>query len=324
MKRRLALGALSSGLWSAGRAAQSQSHSIRLGWLLSTIQRSASFYAAFERRLGELGHVDGSNLIIDAVNAEGKVERLAPLAHQLVAHKPDVLFVSGPEPPLKALSEATSSIPIVVCAVDFDPEARGYVTSLSRPGRNITGIYVQQIETTAKRVQLLHELAPSARRIAVLTDLFTADQLEAVRKTAQLLQLQLQVLEMRDYPYDFATLLEQVRAERSDAVLVLMSPRVFPAREALAIEMRKRKLPAVYGLTQYVDAGGLASYGASLDAVFVRAAEYVDKIIKGESPSNMPMEQPREFDLAVNLKTARDLGITVPQSILVSATKVID
>ena len=305
-------------------AARSQPRSIRLGWLLNTSPRSASFNAAFERRLNELGYVEGKNLIIDDVHAEGKVERLAPLARELVARKPDVLFVTGPEAPLKALSEATASIPIVVCAVDFDPEARGYVKSLARPGRNVTGLNVQQIEASGKRLQLLHELSPSARRIAVLADVFTVDQLEAAREAAKLLKLELQVLEMREYPYDFAMLLEQARAARSEAMLVLMSPRVFPGRESLVAEVRKQALPAVYGLTHYVDAGGLASYGASLDALFVRAAEYVDKIIKGESPSNMPMEQPREFDLAVNVKVAKDLGITIPQSILLRATKIID
>jgi putative ABC transport system substrate-binding protein len=322
--RRIANIALGAGLLLLGLAARSQQRPVRVGWLLNTNPRSASFNASFERRLKELGYVERNNLIIDDVYAEGKLERLAPLARELVARKPDVLFVSGPEAPLKALSEATTSIPIVVCAVDFDPQERGYVKSLARPGRNITGLHVQQIEATSKRLQLLHDLSPSARRIAVLADLFTADQLEAARKTAQLLKLDLQVLEMRDYPYDFAMLLDQARAARSEAVLVLMSPRVFPGRESLVAEVRKQRLPAVYGLTHYVDAGGLASYGASLDALFVRAAEYVDKVIKGESPSNIPMEQPREFDLEINLKVAKELGIKIPQSILLRATKVIE
>ncbi len=235
-----------------------------------------------------------------------------------------MLFVSGPEAPLKALSEATRTIPIVVCAVDFDPEATGYVKSLAKPGGNITGVHVQQIEATAKRLELMHHLVPSARRIAVLSDDFTVDQLEAAHKTAKLLKLELHVLQMRNYPYDYAPLLQQARAARSEAMLVLMSPRVFPGRESLVAEARKQALPAVYGLTQYVDAGGLASYGTSLDALFVRAAEYVDKAIKGEPPSTMPIEQPREFDLAVNLTVAKELGIKVPQSVLLRATKIIE
>ena len=322
--RRMAIAALGLSLLLPGIPVRSQQRTVRLGWLLNTNSRSASFNVAFERRLRELGYVDGKNLIIDDVHADGKVERFAPLARELVARKPDVLFVSGPEAPLRALSEATDSIPIVVCAVDFDPQATGYVKSLARPGRNITGVNVQQIEATAKRLELMHDLVPSARRIAVLSDEFTVDQLEAARKTAQFLKLELHVLQMRDYPYDYAPLLNQARAARSEAMLVLMSPRVFPGRESLVVEARKQALPAVYGLTQYVDAGGLASYGASLDALFTRAAEYIDKVIKGEAPSQMPMEQPREFDLAVNLKVAKELGIKVPQSVLLRATKVIE
>ena len=224
---------------------------------------------------------------------------------------------------MKALSEATSSIPIVVCAFDFDPEAKGYVKSLARPGRNITGLNVQQIEATSKRLELLHQLLPSARRIAVLADMFTADQLEAARQTAQLLKLELLVIEMRDYPYDYGPLLGQAHSGRSEAVLVLMSPRIFPGRESLAAEARKQALPAVYGLSQYVEVGGLMSYGASIDAVFVRAAGYVDRVLKGEVPANMPMERPTQFDSAVNLKAAQELGIRIPQSILLRATKVV-
>jgi len=322
--RRMATAVLGVSLLLPGLAVRSQQRPVRLGWLLNTNLRSASFNVAFERRLRELGYVEGKNLIIDDVYAEGKVERFAPLARELVARKPDVLFVSGPEAPLRALSEATQTIPIVICAVDFDPQATGYVKSLARPGRNITGVHVQQIEATAKRLELMHDLVPSARRIAVLSDDFTVDQLEAARKTATLLNLELHVLPMRNYPYDYAPLLNQARAARSDAMLVLMSPRVFPGRESLVAEARKQALPTVYGLTQYVDAGGLASYGASLDALFVRAAEYVDKVIKGEAPASMPMEQPREFDLAVNVKVAKELGIKIPQSVLVRATKVIE
>ena len=199
-----------------GHTASGQQRLFRLGWLLNTNARNASFNVAFERRLKELGYVDGKNLIIDDVYAEGKTERLAPLARELVARKPDLLFVTGPEAPLKAISAATGSIPIIVCAVDFDPEATGYVKSLARPGGNITGLHVQQIEATAKRLELLHDLLPSARRIAVLADIFTPDQLETARKTAQMLKLELHVLEMRDYPYDYSALLVKARVSASD------------------------------------------------------------------------------------------------------------
>ncbi len=323
IKRRVANAVLGFGLWMPGEAARSQSRLPRLGWLVNNNPRNTSFNAAFERRLADLGYADGKSIVIDAAFAEGTPQRLAPLARELVARKPDVLFVSGPEAPLKALSEATSTIPIVVCAFDFDPEAKGYVKTLAQPGRNITGLNVQQIEATSKRLELLHHLLPSAHRIAVLADMFTADQLEAARHTAQLLKLELLVLEMRDYPYDYGPLLAQAHSARSEAVLVLMSPRVFPGRESLAAEARKQALPAVYGLSQYVEVGGLMSYGASIDAVFARAAGYVDRVLKGEVPANMPMERPTQFELAVNLKAAKELGIRVPQSILLRATQVV-
>jgi len=295
-----------------------------LGWLLGSSPRTETFNAAFERRLKDLGYVDGKTLIIDSVFAEGRPERLAPLARELVSRKPDVLYVNGPEANLKAMSDATDSIPIVVCAVDFDPEAKGFVKSLARPGRNITGIHVQQIEATAKRLELLRDLLPSARRIAVLSDVFTKDQLEAAHKAAQIQKVELDVLELRDYPYDYAPLVSQARSAQSDAMLVLMSPWVFPGRESLVAELRKQALPAVFGLSQYVDAGRLASFGASIDAFFERAALYVDKIIRGDSPSNLPMEQPTQFDLVINLRLARELGIRVPQAVLLRATRIIE
>ena len=322
--RRIATGAVALGLMLPGLAARGQQRPARLGWLSGTNPRSSSFYVAFERRLKELGHVDGKNLIVDFAFAEGKVERLAPLARELVAAKPDVLFVSGPEAPLKALSEASGSIPIVVCAIGFDPQVKGYVKSLARPGGNITGVHLQQIEITGKRLELLHDLLPSARRIAVLADVFTGDQLEAARSAAQHLKLELQVVQLRDYPYDYVSAVKQARSARSEAMLVLVSPRFFAGRESLVAEARKLKLPTVYYSTPYVEAGGLASYGASLDAMFVRAANYVDKIIKGEAPANLPMEQPTEFDLAVNFKLAKEFGIKIPQVVLVRVTQRIE
>jgi putative ABC transport system substrate-binding protein len=246
------------------------------------------------------------------------------LSRELVSRKPDVLFVSGPEAPLRALSETTRTIPIVVCAVDFDPEAAGLVKSLARPGGNITGVHVQQIEATVKRLELIHELMPSARRIAVLTDDFTVDQLDAARKAARLLKLEVVAVQMRPYPYDYGPMLVEARAAGSDAMVVLMSPRVFPSRVNLVDTARKYRMPAVYGLTEYVEAGGLASYGASLDALFARAAEYVAKILRGDSPSTMPMEQASEFDMSINLKAANALGIKLPEAVRVRAAKVID
>jgi len=322
--RRGAAAAVALGTLLPCLGARGKQRTARLGWLLNTIPRTASFYVAFERRLRELGFVTGENLVVDTAYAEGRLDRFAPLARELVSRRPDVLFVSGPEAPLRALRESTQTIPIVVCAVDFDPEARGFVKSLARPGGNITGVYVQQIDATVKRVEMIHELIPSARRIALLTDDFTNDQLDAARTAVQSLGLEPVVVQMRNYPYDYGPMLDEARAAQSDAMIVLMSPRVFPNRKNLVEAARKSRMPAIYGLTEYVDAGGLVSYGASLDSLFSRAADYVAKILGGDTPSTLPMERAREFDLSINLKTASALRIKIPQSVLVRASKVID
>ena len=325
INRRSSIAALGLGLLLPGLAARSQQRPARLGWLIGGANgRNASFNAAFERRLKESGFVDGKNLNIDLVTAEGKSERLAPLARELVGRKPDVLFTGGPEPYLKALSEATDSIPIVVCATDFDPQAKGYVKSLARPGKNITGVHPQQIEITGKRLELLRDLLPAARRISVFSDNNTEDQLEAAQQAAKILKLELHVVKLRDLPYDYAAAMNLARAARSEGLLALMSPNFFLGRENLVAEARKHKLPAVFGLRQFVEAGGLASYGAPIDPLFERAADFVVKIIKGASPSTLPMEQPTRFEVALNFKVAKELGLKLPQAVLVRVTNAIE
>jgi putative ABC transport system substrate-binding protein len=322
--RRLANRALSLGLLLPLCGARAQPRPVRLGWFSGTNPRTVSFFRAFERRLAELGHIEGQNLIIDFGAAEGRVERLLPVARDLVSRKPDVLFVSGPEAPLKALREVSGQIPVVVCAIDFDPQAKGYVQSLAAPGGTITGVHLQQIEGTGKRLELLRDLLPAARRVAVLSDVFTQDQLDAAASVGQALKFELQPIPLREYPYDYPSALKAAQAARSEAMLVLMSPRFFVGRESLAAEARKLRLPTIMGQTPFVEAGGLASFGASLDAMFVRAARYVDRIIRGAAPASMPMEQPTEFDLAVNFGLAKELGIKIPQSVLVRVTRRIE
>ena len=325
ISRRAAIGALGLGLLLPGPVVHSQQRPARLGWLLGgTNGRTASFNAAFERRLKDSGFVEGKNLSIDLAFAEGKAERLAPLARDLVARKPDVLFVGGPEPYLKALTEATDSVPIVVCATDFDPHAKGYVVSLARPGKNITGVHLQQIEITGKRLELLRDLLPTARRVSVFSDNNTEDQLEAAQKAALILKLELNVVKLRDMPYDYAAAMKLVRAARSEGLLVLMSPNFFVGRENLAAEAGKHKLPTVFGLRQFVGAGGLASYGAPIDPLYERAADFVVKIIKGVSPSTLPMEQPTKFETALNFNVAKALGLKIPQGVLVRVTNPVE
>lgn len=323
--RRAAIGAAGLGLLLPGLAVRSQQRPVRLGWLLGTANgRTSPWVVAFERRLKEQGYIDGKNLVIDFAWTEGKPERLTPTARELVARKPDVLFTAGPEAPLKALSEATDSIPIVVAAVDFDPHAKGYVKTLARPGKNITGVHLHPLEMVGKRLEMLRDLLPAARRIAVLADGFTEDQLERAEKAAQILKLELHIVKLRDRPYDYAAALDPARTGRREGLLVLNSPFFFGDRERLLPEIRKQKLPAVFGITQFVEAGGLASYGAPINSMFERAAEIVVKIIKGASPATTPMEQPTKFETGLNFKTAKVLGLKIPQAVLVSVTNPVE
>ena len=302
-----------------------QQRPVRLGWMVgSTTPRSSSFYVAFGQRLKELGYIDGQNILLDFASAQGLPERMTPIALELVAQKPDVLFVGGPEAPLRALVDVAGTLPIVVCAVDFDPQAKGYVKSLARPEGNIIGVHFQQVEATAKRLELMGKLLPAARRIAVLSDCNTADQLTAARAAAKVLGLELHVLELGTPPLDMTRVMEDAQAARAQGLLVLMSPTFFGQRDSLLREASKRNLAAVAGMAQIAQAGAIVSYGTSIDAMFARSADYVDKIIKGKRPSELPMEQPTTFEFVVNLKAARALGIKVPQEILLQATNVIE
>ena len=302
-----------------------QQRPIRLGWMVGSVNpRTSSFNVAFEQRLKELGYIDGQNILIDFASAQGLPERMTPVALELVARKPDVLFVGGPEAPLRALVDVAGKLPIVVCAVDYDPQAKGYLKSLARPEGNITGVHFQQVEATAKRLELMRKLLPAARRITVLSDRNTADQLTAARAAAKVLGLELHVLELGTPPIDMARVMDEAQAARAQGLLVLMSPTFFAQRDSILREAGKRNLAAVAGMAQFGPAGAIVSYGTSIDAMFTRSADYVDKIIKGKRPSELPMEQPTTFEFVVNLKAARALGIKVPQEILLQATNVIE
>jgi len=280
-------------------------------------------YAAFRQVLRDLGYREGETLAIEERAAEGKAERLPELAADLVRRNVDVILAPGPEATLRAARQATSTIPIVMIAVDYDPIALGYVAGLPRPGGNITGVFLQQLELTAKRLELLKEALPGVSRVAVLWDTFSADQLKAAQAAAKSLGLQLQPVEMRNPPYDFEGAFAAASRGSGGALLVLMSPVFFAERARMADLAAKKRLPAMFGLRQWAEAGGLMAYGANISDMFRRAAYYVDKILKGAKSADLPVEQPTRFELVVNQKTAKALGLTVPPSILVRADQVI-
>ena len=225
---------------------------------------------------------------------------------------------------LQAARKATTTVPIVIVAVDFDPIARGYVATLAKPGGNVTGVVLRQIELTSKRMQFLKEALPNVKRVAVFWDAISADQWREAEKTAFAMGLRLQSVELRNPPYHLTDAFQTATRGRAEALLLLMSPVFFPQRAQVAALGLKSHLPTICGLAQYAHAGALMSYGANLDDMFRQAALHIDKIFKGARPADLPIEQPTKFELLINLKTAKELGLTIPPSLLHRADQVIE
>jgi putative tryptophan/tyrosine transport system substrate-binding protein len=303
-------------------AAQQPGHVARVGILVAA-QRGTGL-RGLEQRLRELGYVEGQNLRLEFRTAEGHLERFPALVADLVRLPVDVLVAFGPEATLRAVKDATSTLPIVMIAVDYDPMALGYIVGLPRPGGNITGVFFQQLELTSKRLELLKEALPQLRRVAVLWDGPSADQWRAAAIAARELGVQVQSLEMHQpSDPDFTGAVRAAVQERAEALLVLMSPIFYGQRDRIAAVAAQYRLPTMFGVREFVEAGGLMAYGANLFDMGRRAADYVDKILKGAKPADLPVEQPTKFELTLNLKTAQTLGITLPPTLLLLADEVI-
>jgi putative ABC transport system substrate-binding protein len=296
----------------------------QVGQLSIAHPRSVPWFRAFEQRLRELGYVEGHNMALEFRNAEGQPGRLPALAADLVRLPVDILVASGPEAVLKVAQHATRTIPIVMVAVDYDPLALGYVATLARPGGNITGIYSQSLELTGKRLELLKEVLPHLKRVAVLWDAVSADQFHAAQEAARVLGVQVHSLELRHPPaYDIEGALATAAQEGAEALLGLMSPLIGRQRTRLTALAIQYRLPTIFGNRLSAETGGLMAYGARLPDMFQRAAEYVDKILKGAKPADLPVEQPTKFELVINLQTAKVLGLTIPPLLLYQADEVI-
>jgi putative ABC transport system substrate-binding protein len=269
--------------------------------------------------------MEGENLVIERRWAEGRVERFPSLAAELVRLKVEVI-VAGPTPPAVAAKNATGTIPIVMWGVG-DPVGQGLVASLARPGGNVTGLsFSVGWETFGKGLELLKETVPKVRRVAVLSNPANASHalaIENVKVAARSLGVQLQLLEARG-PEEFEGAFAAMAKERVAALLVPTDPVFFLHRARLAELAAKNRLPSVHSLREYVEAGGLMSYGPSLLDLLRRAATFVDKILKGAKPADLPVEQPTKFELVINLKTAKALGLTIPQSLLLRTDQVIE
>ena len=323
-RRHFLLAATGALAWPLAAAGQQPGRTYRLGWLSSGASRSEAYNVAFVQRLRELGFVDGRNLLIEYRSAGGRVEKLPELAAELARQQCDIYLAPGPEATLTALERATGDAPIVMVANDYDPVATGHVAGLAQPGGRITGVYQLQDELSAKRLELLKELLPRGRKIAVLADTATKGQLVVVRAAAKKLGLELLVHEFTRAPYDFEAAFVEFARARADGLLPLGSGLFVPARQKIPELALKYRLPGMFNTTLWTEAGGLLSYGVNFSAAYRRAAEQMGLILNGAKPAAMPVEQSTVFELAVNLKTAKALGIAIPQPILLRAVRVIE
>jgi ABC-type uncharacterized transport system substrate-binding protein len=307
--------------------AQSTRRLYRIGFLGAASPsepRSQRFFEAFRNGLAELGYVEGQNIAIESRWAAGKYERLPGLAAELVRLKMDVI-VTAAVPAIRAVKEATSTIPIVM-AVVVDPVATGLVASFARPGGNITGLSVMTPELVGKQLEMLREIVPKASRVAVLwnpANPGNPPQLRAAEVAARTLGMRLQLLEARN-PREIDSAFAAMTKEGASAVVVLVDVVLIEQRTRIADLAATRRLPAVYGHVDYVGAGGLMAYAPNFRDNYRRAAAYVDRILRGANPGDLPIEQATKFELLINLKTAKALGLTIPPSVLARADQVIE
>jgi putative ABC transport system substrate-binding protein len=299
----------------------------RLGFLGAA---SAADYTvllqAFRQGLRDLGYEEGKNISIEYRWAEGHNERLPELAAELVRLNPDVV-VTHSLPGIRVAQQATSTIPIVM-GTSSDPVRLGLVKSLAKPGGNTTGVSSQLIELSAKRLELLKEAVPNLRQVAVLSNPTNVTAREAVKETeaaARKLGLRVRSFEVRKEPTELETELAAILRGRPDALIVIPDPLIVGAHNARIVEFAaKNRLPAMGGQSGFVSAGGLISYGGDFLEGWRLAARYVDRILKGAKPADLPVEQPTKFELVINLKTAKALGLTISQTLLLRADQVIE
>jgi putative ABC transport system substrate-binding protein len=278
---------------------------------------------AFRRALRELGYVEGQNMTIEFRSAEGQLERLPDLAAELV-HLPVDVIQTATSPTIRAAQQASRTIPIIM-GNSQDPVSEGFVASLAHPGGNITGQTVFSPDLAGKRLQLLREVVPTLSRVAVLwnvDDPALALSLRETMNAAQTLRIEFRSLGVRG-PSELERAFRTATQENTGALVVLEDPFTFRYRTELARLANSSQLPAMFGLREYVEAGGLIAYGPSLAQIYQRSATFVDKILKGTKPADLPIEQPARFELLINLKAAKALGLTIPETLLATADELI-
>ena len=304
--------------------AQQQTKIPRIGFLTNaSLSAIAARTEAFRQGLRELGYMEGKNIVIEWRSTEGKADRQPGLAAELVRLKVEVIVTGGPQA-TRSAKQVTSTIPIVM-AFEIDPVGSGFVASLARPGGNITGLATLAPELSGKQLELLKEIVPRLSRVAVLGNSTVPGSAQAIRETelaAGALGVQLQYLDVSG-PKDIEAAFQTASKGRAGAVLALTGQVLTSHRKQLVELAVKSRLPAIYDRREFVEDGGLMTYGVSSTDLFRRAATYVDKILKGTKPADLPVEQPTKFEFIINLKAAKQIGLTIPPNVLARADRVI-
>jgi putative tryptophan/tyrosine transport system substrate-binding protein len=322
MRRRQFLGAIAGvAAWPFAGHAQQATRALRVA-TANAQPRTAPQWVAFVQRMAELGYREGENLIYDHVQIQNTAGWEAGY-RAIVAQKPDIVLAAGPESSLKAALAAADGLPVVMIAVDYDPLAKGYVQSLSRPSGNTTGVYFQNVELVGKRLELLKQAFPNVAAMTVFWDKSSADHWAALQAVAPRFGVQMNGIEFTERPYDYERAMAGAAAG-GNFFYAGGSPFFFLDRVRLAELAIKHRMAMACELREQVVAGGLISYGPSLTAMFALAARYVDRIAKGAKPADLPVEQPTKFELVTNLKTAKAIGIDLPAVLLTRADEVIE
>ena len=311
--------------WPFAALAQRNDKVIRVGFFgpALTSPPPVAYYQAFLAQLRDLGFSEGQNLNFEYRSVDDPRGAFVAAA-ELMRWRPDLIVACGPELALQAVVGASGFIPVIMIAVNYDPIARGYVQSLARPGGNITGVTFQQLELAQKQVELLTQAFPGNTRLAILFDAQSADQFSAAEGVAKSLNLQVQALKLENPPYDFDAAFQSATAGTAEMMLVLSSPFFTAHRSRIAELAIVHRLPCMYIFRLWAEVGGLMSYGVEFPPMYRRAADYVARILKGAKPVDLPVEQATKFELIVNLKTAKALGIELPTSILLRANEVLE
>lgn len=304
--------------------AQAPRKLVRVG--IATVQpRTGPLWTAFEERLKQLGYAEGENIALEFIDLNGSISDASSAMKELVHRRAEVLIAPGTETALKAaVAAAADHLPIVMIAIDYDPLASHYIASLARPGGNITGVFFQQVELAIKRLQLMREVLPSIEAATVLWNANSVEQWQATQRAATVVGLRLAGIELKEKPYDYEAALAKAASEYQGVLIVMTSTEFFFDRKRLAAMALSHRIPSIFPFRQWVEVGGLLSYGPDIRAMYKLAADYVDRIARGAKPADLPVEQPTKFEFVVNLKTAKALGLTVPPAVLVRADEVIE